>query len=261
MRKLFKRESTGSERLGIVQELELLARRARLLALILPVLLIFGFGAGHLVKGALRLPDGTPARELSRESGARVHLGSLDHALRRARLTGNSTAEYVQLYQSEVAPIERVLRRRGVPLSVARRVAWPLVEQAYQNGIDPATVVTVVLIESAGKPDATSFVGARGLMQVMPFWIGHWRGCGRNLYDIEANLCNGTKILAWYMSRHGGDERRALLGYNGCVRGSNTPNCGQYPDKIASLRHQVRREIAAARRETVRSTATLAATD
>lgn len=259
MRIFGKRDSDGSERLGIVQELELLARRARLLALILPVLLVFGFGAGHVVRGALGLPDGSPARVS--EAGVRVHLGSLDQALRRARLTGDSTAEYVQLYQTEVAPIERVLHRRGVPRSVARRVAWPLVEQAYENGIDPATVVSVVLIESAGKPDATSFVGARGLMQVMPSWIGHWRGCGRNLYDIEANLCNGTRILAWYINRHGGDERRALLGYNGCVRGTNTPDCGKYPDKISSLRHQVRREIAAARAESLRSTATLAATD
>jgi hypothetical protein len=261
MRKPFMRNSVGPERLGIVQELELLARRARLLALILPVLLIFGFGAGHVLKGALRLPDGALAREQSLVSGARIQLGSLDQALHRARLTGDSTAEYVELYQTEVAPIERVLRRRGVPLATARRVAWPLVEQAYQNGIDPATVVSVVLIESAGKPDATSFVGARGLMQVMPLWIGYWKGCGRNLYDIEANLCNGTKILAWYMSRNGGDERRALLGYNGCVRGTNTPDCGKYPDKITTLRHQIRREIASARAETVRTTTVLAATD
>jgi soluble lytic murein transglycosylase-like protein len=98
-------------------------------------------------------------------------------------------------------------------------------------------------------------------MQVMPLWIGYWRGCGQNLYDIEANLCNGTRILAWFMSRHGGDERRALLGYNGCVRGTNTPDCGKYPDKIASLRQQVRREIAATRAETVRNMTVAAATD
>ncbi|MGH7502404.1 MAG: lytic transglycosylase domain-containing protein [Longimicrobiales bacterium] len=261
MRKLFGRTEAGSERLGIVEELELLARRARFLALILPVLLLSGFGAGRLVSDALRLPDDTPAYESSLDPAARIHISKLDNALHRARLTGDSTAEYVQLYQTEVAPIEHVLRRRGVPLAVARRVAWPLVEQAHENGIDPATVVSVVLIESAGKPDATSFVGARGLMQIMPLWIGYWRGCGRNLYDIEANLCNGTRILAWYMTRHGGDERRALLGYNGCVRGSNTPNCRHYPDKIANLRHQVRREIAAARAENVRVTSVLTETD
>ena len=44
----------------------------------------------------------------------------------------------------------------------------------------------------------------------MPAWAGYWRGCARDLYDIEGNLCNGTSILAWYMDRFGGDEKRAL---------------------------------------------------
>jgi soluble lytic murein transglycosylase-like protein len=107
-----------------------------------------------------------------------------------------------------------------------------------------------MIIESNGRPNATSSVGARGLMQVMPAWSGHWRDCGRNLYEIEANLCAGTNILAWYLRRHGGDERRALLGYNGCVTGSNTPNCHTYPDKIAAMRRQVERELEKARART-----------
>jgi hypothetical protein len=243
---------------GIVQELEQLARRARMLPLILPVLLLVGLGAGRLVSGALRLPEGTAAYASTLDAADRIHLTALSQHLHRVRQQGDSTAEYVELYQSEIAPIESVLERRGVPSAVARRVAWPLVEQSYENGVDPATVVSVLLIESAGRPDATSSVGARGLMQVMPVWVGYWRGCGRNLYDIEANLCNGTKILAWFLDRHNGNERRALLGYNGCVRGTNTPTCGQYPDKIASLRQQVRREIAAARGE-VRTAARVSA--
>jgi soluble lytic murein transglycosylase-like protein len=146
--------------------------------------------------------------------------------------------------------VEQVLRRRGVPWETARRVAWPLVEQSYRTGVDPSTVLSVMLIESAGKPNARSSVGARGLMQVMPAWEGFWRGCGRDLYAIEDNLCNGTKILAMYLDRHRGDERRALLGYNGCVRGTVTPNCREYPDKVATVRRQVQREIATARRGT-----------
>jgi hypothetical protein len=79
-------------------------------------------------------------------------------------------------------------------------------------------------------------------MQVMPGWAGQWRECGRDLYDVEDNLCNGTSILQWYLRRHG-DERRALLGYNGCVRGTNTPNCFIYPNKIWTLRDQIKREM------------------
>jgi soluble lytic murein transglycosylase-like protein len=131
--------------------------------------------------------------------------------------------------------------------ATARQVAWPLVQHAYRRGLDPAFVVSVVLIESGGKPNATSFVGARGLMQVMPLWAGALAQLWRNLYDIDANLCAGTNILAWYLERNPGDERKALLGYNGCVRGTNTPNCFTYPDKVVRLRQQVQREMNATR--------------
>jgi soluble lytic murein transglycosylase-like protein len=104
-------------------------------------------------------------------------------------------------------------------------------------------------VESNARPNATSSVGARGLMQVMPAWAGFWRGCGRDLYDVESNLCNGTRILAWYLNRHGGDEHRALLGYNGCVTGSNTPNCRTYPEKVQRLRRQIAAELAVHRGE------------
>ena len=80
----------------------------------------------------------------------------------------------------------------------AREIAWPLVEQTYRNKLDVATVLSVIYVESNFRPSATSSVGARGLMQVMPMWAGYWRSCGRNLYDVEDNLCNGTRILAWY---------------------------------------------------------------
>jgi soluble lytic murein transglycosylase-like protein len=143
--------------------------------------------------------------------------------------------------------VEKVLHRRGVGRTTARQIAWPLVAHSYERGLDPAFVVSIMLNESGGRPTATSPVGARGLMQVMPSWTGHWRDCGRNLYDIEANLCNGTSILAWYL-RRASDERRALLGYNGCVRGTNTPNCARYPDRIIRLKQQIQRELNAARR-------------
>ena len=115
-------------------------------------------------------------------------------------------------------------------------MAWAIVENAEKRNLDPATVLAVLLIESMGNPRATSFVGARGLMQVMPMHQGRWRGCGTDMYDIEENICYGTSILAWYMRTYRGDERRAMLGYNGCVRGTNTRDCFRYPDKVARIR-------------------------
>jgi len=233
-------------RLGIVAELELVAKRARALVYGLPVLVVIGLGLGHLVKRVLYVSDES-MRVTATPGPYSTGLVAVSYQMQRVREAGEHTADYVRLYREEIAPVEHVLRRRGVPGATARRVAWPLVAHSSSNGMDPSTVLSVLLIESAGKPDARSSVGARGLMQVMPAWAGHWRGCGGDLYAIEDNLCNGTKILKMYLERHGGDERRALLGYNGCVRGTNTPNCGLYPDKVASMRRQVQREMNSAR--------------
>jgi soluble lytic murein transglycosylase-like protein len=167
------------------------------------------------------------------------------------RQDGDRTVKYVTLYTDHVAPVEQVLRRRGVPRVTARRVAWPLVEHAQRAGLDPATVVSVLLVESQGNPRATSPVGARGLMQVMPGWAGRWNGCGRNLYSIDDNLCTGTSLLAWYLDRADGNEHRALLGYNGCVTGSNTSDCRHYPARIERLRAEIDREIEALRRRPI----------
>ena len=242
--------------MGILEELELLARKARFLLLGVPVLLVIGLGTGKLLGSVLTVRADQPARIVAAGvPSPKIRLNSLSWYMQKALLSGDTTANQVRHYRDEIAPIEHVLRRRGVPIDVARRVAWPLVAHANEAGVDAATVISVMLIESAGKPDATSSVGARGLMQVMPLWTGHWRQCGRDLYAIEGNLCYGTKILAYYLDRNRGDERKALLGYNGCVRGTVTPTCGQYPDKVDRVRRQVRYELASARRSGLQASA------
>jgi hypothetical protein len=230
-------------RTGLFEDMERLLRRLRAVGLAAPFLLFVGFGLGNITNRVLEVPEGRSVRAPSPEPVPRVHLELLSRHMERLRSAGNETVDYVTMYNEHVAPVEAVLRRRGVGEQTARQVAWPLVQHAYRRGLDPAFVVSIVLIESGGKPNATSFVGARGLMQVMPLWAGRWRGCGRDLYDIEGNLCHGTSILAWYLERNPGDEQKALLGYNGCVRGTNTPNCFTYPEKVNRLKHQVQREI------------------
>src|SRR5690606_13829499 len=153
------------------------------------------------------------------------------------------TGEQVALSQDHVAPVARGLRRVGAKAARARRMPWPPVDHASRTGLAPATVPSVVVVESRGRPDATSPVGARGLMQVMPAHAGRWAGCDRDaraLYDIEQNICYGTSILADFMKAYRGDERRALLGYNGCIRGTYTPDCFRYPDKVAQVRRTIR---------------------
>jgi soluble lytic murein transglycosylase-like protein len=234
----------------MMEELELIWRRVRTLALGAPVLLLVGFSAGEVANRILELPSGAAAR-LSTEKDPNLHYEQLSNRMLTIAAEGSKTADYVTMYRDHVEPVEKVLRRRGLSDTRARKISWPLVQQSYRVGVDPATTAAILLVESEGNPNARSPVGARGLMQVMPLWAGQWRKCGSDLYDIEDNICNGTSILAWYLS-HRGDERSALLGYNGCVRGTNTPNCHTYPNKIWRLRQQIKKEIDSNRPKPVR---------
>lgn len=247
---LFRRKR-GTEAVGhggIIGELERLLRRARVLAVLVPILLFLGFGTGKLTNRALTVPGNRPVRDASDEDVSRLHLEAISRVMTSVLGKGEHAEEYATIYLDHVRPVEQVLVRRGMTAPNARRAAWPLVEQTYRRGLDIATVISVIHVESNFKPTATSSVGARGLMQVMPSWAGVWRDCGRNLYDIADNLCNGTSILAWYLRRNNGDFRRAMLGYNGCVHGTNTPDCHTYPDKVARVRNQILRELDDVRR-------------
>jgi hypothetical protein len=238
-----RRRLAPAQKLGMVEELERLLKRALVLPVILlPVLLLTGLSLGKVTTRGIMLPEGAPVRIAAAAHTPRHHLEALSSYMSAVRAKGLDTEEYVLLYRNHVRPVEQSLRDWGLDPELSRRVAWPLVENSYERGLDPATVVAILLIESSGRPDATSFVGARGLMQVMPMHRGRWHGCGDDLYDIESNLCYGTSILAWFLGRYGGDERRALLSYNGCVRGTNTPNCHTYPAKVRQLRDRIQRE-------------------
>ena len=131
--------------------------------------------------------------------------------------------------------IGEVLNQYTHDRALAFRIADALVDQADKEHIDPALLVGVLLTEDATlDPHARSSVGARGLMQVMPLHSGKW-GCGSSdLFNIESNICHGVQILKEAM-RSAPNTRVALLRYNGCVRGRNTPNCHLYDDKV--LRH------------------------
>ena len=131
--------------------------------------------------------------------------------------------------------IGEVLNQYTHDRALAFRIDDALVDQADKEHIDPALLVGVLLTEDATlDPHARSSVGARGLMQVMPLHGGKW-GCGSSdLFNIESNICHGVQILKEAM-RSAPNTRVALLRYNGCVRGRNTPNCHLYDDKV--LRH------------------------
>ncbi|MCR4342186.1 MAG: lytic transglycosylase domain-containing protein, partial [Gemmatimonadaceae bacterium] len=135
------------------------------------------------------------------------------------------------------APVTRriafVLRKFAKDDRIADRAATALVREAARKNIDPVLLVGLMITEnSAIDPLAKSNVGATGLMQVMPFHAGEW-GCGSdNLVNVESNICHGVAILADYVHRSPKNLHKALLGYNGCVRGTNTPRCYTYSSKV-----------------------------
>jgi soluble lytic murein transglycosylase-like protein len=151
----------------------------------------------------------------------------------RAERVSVALREVEALYESQVAPLERVLRSYRDDPVLARRVAVALVREGRGAGVPAHLLLAVLLVENPWvNPAAVSPVGARGLMQVMPLHRGKWRPCPPVLDDIDANICHGARIFAGYLKQQDGNVERALLRYNGCVNGTNTPNCSQYANHV-----------------------------
>ncbi|MBA3340664.1 MAG: lytic transglycosylase domain-containing protein [Gemmatimonadaceae bacterium] len=141
--------------------------------------------------------------------------------------------------------IAQVLRRYTRNDAHADRIARAVVSEGRRRDVDPMLVVGVMLVESDDlNPRARSFVGARGLMQVMPFHGGNWRCKSSDLYNIEDNICHGVGVLADNIKR-APNLRVALQRYNGCVSGSNTPNCGSYSGKVMKTRSRATSQLLA----------------
>ena len=110
-------------------------------------------------------------------------------------------------------------------LRLERRVADPderveilqyVHQEAQRVDLAPELVLAVIDIESAFERFAVSSAGARGLMQVMPFWLDELKQPeGTNLFDIPTNLRMGCTILRYYLDMENGDLTRALARYNG----------------------------------------------
>lgn len=90
-------------------------------------------------------------------------------------------------------------------------------EEARRADLHPELVLAVIDIESAFDRFAISVAGARGLMQVMPFWLKELDQPDANLFDIQTNLRIGCTILRYYLDMENGDLTPALARYNGSL--------------------------------------------
>jgi len=89
--------------------------------------------------------------------------------------------------------------------------------EAMRAGLDPHLVLAVIDVESKFRKYAVSSAGARGLMQVMPFWVRELGDPSQNLFHERTNLRYGCTILRHYLDRENGNMARALARYNGSL--------------------------------------------
>jgi soluble lytic murein transglycosylase-like protein len=96
--------------------------------------------------------------------------------------------------------------------------------EAKRAGLDPQLVLGLIQVESAFRKHAVSSAGARGFMQIMPFWVKLIGTKEQNLFHLRTNLRYGCTILRHYLDRERGDYFRALGRYNGSLGQAEYPN-------------------------------------
>jgi soluble lytic murein transglycosylase-like protein len=89
--------------------------------------------------------------------------------------------------------------------------------EAQRANLEPELVLAVINVESNYDRFAISSAGARGLMQIMPFWLDEIGRPEDNLFHITTNIRFGCTILNHYLKREKGNMYRALARYNGSV--------------------------------------------
>lgn len=105
--------------------------------------------------------------------------------------------------------------------------------ETTRAGLEPALVLGLIEVESGFRKYAISSAGARGYMQVMPFWV-RTIGDGEpaRLFHLQTNLRFGCVILRHYLNLERGDLFMALGRYNGS-RGQST-----YPQAVLAARQR-----------------------
>ncbi len=152
-----------------------------------------------------------------------------DPELRRILMEAiRDTEAFSDRFHAEVWLIDMSKRLRPwVPDARARVLLLKTVHQeATRAELPPELVLAVIDVESDFDRFAISSSGARGLMQIMPFWLEEIGRPGDNLFHLRTNLRFGCTILRYYLDKASGDLRRALARYNGSAGRRH------YPDKV-----------------------------
>lgn len=116
---------------------------------------------------------------------------------------------------------EHLVSKTKINEDLAERIVTALERESSQNGLDPNRVLALIIVESAGNPEAVSPVGAIGLMQVMPStgrYIARKRGFKwsgvEGLRVIESNISYGAWYYSHLIEEFDGDRHAAIAAYN-----------------------------------------------
>jgi soluble lytic murein transglycosylase-like protein len=116
--------------------------------------------------------------------------------------------------------LENRIPNRDYRIDLLRSVHY----EATRAGLDPQLVLGLMQVESGFRKYAVSSAGARGYMQVMPFWVKLIGLPENSLFDLRTNLRYGCTILRHYLDIEKGDLYRALGRYNGSLGKPEYPN-------------------------------------
>ena len=137
----------------------------------------------------------------------------------RLRVAISETEGFEDQFAAEVWMTDMAIRlAQRVPDPEERvKILTHVHREALRANLHPELVLAVIDIESAFDRFAISVAGARGLMQVMPFWIKELKQPEADLFDIQTNLRMGCTILRYYLDMEDGELMPALARYNGSI--------------------------------------------
>ena len=131
------------------------------------------------------------------------------------------------VYLRWLAAMSGRLKKKKPEWQIRKEFLQTVWYESKRAGLDVTLVMGLIQVESNFRKFAVSSVGARGYMQVMPFWtrmIGD--GDPAKLFHLQTNLRFGCVILRHYLDRERGDHFMGLGRYNGS-RGR-----APYPDAV-----------------------------
>jgi soluble lytic murein transglycosylase-like protein len=137
-----------------------------------------------------------------------------------AGLTFRSPQEGQRWLEEMDRRLARRMPDRQSRLELLRAVHY----EALRARLDPQLVLGLIEVESGFRKYAVSRAGARGYMQVMPFWVKQIGQPAHNLFHLRTNLAYGCAILRHYLDMERGDYFRALGRYNGSLGKPEYPN-------------------------------------